>query len=129
MDILQPVINLINKERENQLKIVHINIQSMVSTFDSLLLNIEKYSFDVVTMSETWLKANNLLLQHVAIPGYVCAFNNRNKMKGGGVGIYIKESLNFKRRSDIEKRYPIMEHLWLEIQVKNKLSKLLLGTL
>jgi exonuclease III len=51
---------------------------------------IERYAFDIITMSETWLKENNLLLQRVTIPGYVHAFNNRDKIRGGGVGIYIK---------------------------------------
>ena len=54
---------------EKQLKIMHINTQSMVSTFDSLLLTLKQYPFDVVCMSETWLKNNQLLLQHVTIPG------------------------------------------------------------
>ncbi|CAB4006181.1 Hypothetical predicted protein [Paramuricea clavata] len=80
-------------------------------------------------MSETWLKENNLLLQHVTIPGYVHAFNNRDKIRGGGVGIYIKESIKFKRRQDLEKRYPTMEHLWIEIPGRNRYSKLLLGTI
>ena len=40
---------------EKQLKIMHINTQSMVSTFDSLLLTLKQYPFDVVCMSETWL--------------------------------------------------------------------------
>ena len=61
------------------LKIMHINTRSMVSTFDHLCLLIERYSFDVITMSETWLKENNLLLQYVTISDYVHAFNNRDK--------------------------------------------------
>ena len=80
-------------------------------------------------MSETWLKENNLLLQHVTIPGYVHAFNNRDKIRGGGVGIYIKESIKFKRRQDLGKCYPTMEHLWIEIPGRNRYIKLLLGTI
>lgn len=80
-------------------------------------------------MSETWLKENNLLLQHVSIPGYVQAFNNRTTIRGGGVGVYLKESVNFKRRADLEKKYPGMEHLWLEISGRNRHSRLLLGTI
>lgn len=76
----------------------------MVSTFDHWLLAIEHYSFDVITMSETWLNNNSLLLQHVTIPGYIDAFSNQDKIRGGGVGVYIKESIKFKRRGDIEKR-------------------------
>ena len=118
------------KENNNHLKIIHINKQSrMPSTFDSLLLtNFNHYSFDIITMSETWLKQNDLLLQHVTIPGYVHAFNHRDKKKGGGVGVYLKENIQFRRQSDIEKRYPKMEHLWLEIMGCNKHSKLLLGS-
>lgn len=36
----------------------------MVSTFDKLLVIIEEYPFDIVTMSETWLKDN----RNVTIP-------------------------------------------------------------
>lgn len=43
--------------------------------------------------------------------------------------MYIKDSTKFKRRSDIEKRYPTLEHLWLEIPGCNKHSRLLLGTI
>ena len=77
----------------------------MVTSFDNLLVMVNRYCFDIITMSETWLKENDLLLQHISIPGYLQAFNNRNIIRGGGVGIYLKESINFKRRSDLEKKY------------------------
>ncbi|CAB4000880.1 Hypothetical predicted protein [Paramuricea clavata] len=99
----------------------------MVSTFDELVLTIKEYPFDVVTMSETWLKNNSLLLQHVTIPGYSCEFRNRESVKGGGVGAYIKESVKYKRRTDIEAKEPDLEHLWLEFLGRNKNNKLLLG--
>ena len=84
------------------LKVVHLNTQSMASTFDELVLtrdSIKEYPFDVVTMSETWLKNNSLSLQHVTIPGYSCEFRNRESVKGGGgggIGAYIpkNQSLN-----------------------------------
>ena len=106
-----------------------INTQSMISTFDNLLLAVDRYKFHVIIMSETWLKENHLLLQYVTIPGYTHAFNKRDKKGGGGVGVYIKDSIMFKRRSDIEKRYPTLEHLWREIPGCNKYSRLLLGTI
>lgn len=68
-------------EREAQLKVMHINTQSMVSTFDNLLITVKEYPFDIIAMSETWLKDNNLLLQYVTIPGYCHAFRNREKSK------------------------------------------------
>ena len=69
--------------KATQLKIMHINTQSMVSTFDGLLTTLSQYPFDIITMSETWLKDNELLLQHVTIPGYCHTFQNRDRMRGG----------------------------------------------
>ena len=98
----------------------------MVSTFDELL-TVKEYPFDVITMSETWLKNNELLLQHVTIPGYSSEFRNRESIKGGGVSAYIKESVKYKRRTDIEKKESDLEHLWLELAGPNKNSKMVMG--
>ena len=117
------------KQNSKHLTVMYINTQSIISTFDNFLLAVDRYKFDVTTMSETWLKENHLLLQYVTIPGYTHAFNKRDKKGGGGVGVYIKDSIMFKRRSDIEKRYPTLEHLWREIPGCNKYSRLLLGTI
>ena len=112
-----------------QLKIMHINTQNMVSTFNGLLTTLSQYPFDIITMSETWLKDNELLLQHVTIPDYCHTFQNREHLRGGGVGMYLKESLKFERREDIESPYPNLEHLWIEIPGRNRNSKLLIGTI
>ena len=42
--------------RNKQMKIMHINTQSVISTFDGLLMTLRQYPFDVISMSETWLK-------------------------------------------------------------------------
>ena len=93
---------------------MHLNTKSMVSAFDELLLKIKQYPFDVISMSETWLKENPLLLKHVTILGYNCEFRSRNSIRGGGVGAYIKETPTYKRSSDIEAKELDLEHLWLE---------------
>ncbi len=113
----------------SHLSLMHLNTQSMTSTFDELVMLLNDYPFDVVTLSETWLKDNALLLQHVSIPGFVATYPNRQQHKGGGVGAYIRDTLQFKRRTDIERLQPDFEHLWLEFPGKNKNSKLLVGTL
>ena len=51
--------------RPKELKLMHLNTQSMVSTFHELLVAIREYSFHVVAMSETWMKNNPYLLQYV----------------------------------------------------------------
>ena len=80
-------------------------------------------------MSETWLKNNPHLLNYVTIPGYSNIFRNRDDIRGGGVGVYLKDAIDFKRRTDIENIEPELEHIWLEIPGRNKHSKLLLGVM
>ena len=116
-------------ERSCQLRLCHINTQSMVSTFDELLAMIKEYPFDIVTMSETWLKDNPLRLQYVTIPGYSQVFCNRDRFRGGGVGAYLRDGVSYKRRTDIENMAPELEHLWIEIPGRNRHSKMLLGVL
>ena len=108
---------------------MHLNTQCTTSTFDDLLLVIQKYGFEILTLSETWLRDNPYLLSHASIPGYASQFRNRDKIKGGGVGAYIKTDVKYKRRKDIESRYPDLKHLWLEIKGRNIHSHLLLGTI
>jgi exonuclease III len=119
----------IYKSNSKHLSVMHLNTQCMTSTFGALSILINDYHFDIVTLSETWLKDNPLLLQHVSMPGYQLCYNNRDKCRGGGVGAYIKESIKFKRGQDIENLQQEFEHLWLEISGKNKNNKLLLGVI
>ena len=86
-----------------------------------------KYKFDLITLSETWLKDNSYLIDYVTIPGYDIIYNNRDKIKGGGVGCYINTRLKYKRRKDIKSQDKDLEHLWVQISGKNKHSRLLVG--
>ena len=91
---------------EQLLKIMHLNTRSMVSTFDSLRLTVDRYSFDIITMSETWLKNNRALLCQIPMP-------STTETKGEGeVWAPILKTIVHKRRTDIEKFYPAMENQW-----------------
>ena len=61
-------------------------------------------------MRETWLRDQPQLLDYVSIPGFVTEFRNRKGIRGGGVGVHIKENINYKRRRDIEYAHPELEH-------------------
>ena len=52
IDVTNPHLEALEK-RPKHLKFMHLNTQSMVSTFDELLLTVKEYPFDVITMSET----------------------------------------------------------------------------
>ena len=77
---------------------------------------INQTKFDVISVSDTWLKKDKHLLEYVRLPGYVLAYRNRDQNRGGGVGIYIKATIEFKVGSDILKLDYSIEHLWVEIQ-------------
>ena len=106
---------------------MHLNTQCMTSTFNEFLLTMKQFPMDVITLSETWLKNNPALLEYVSVPGYSAVFRNRESIKGGGVGAHIHESIQFKRRCDIENLHPDLEHLWRVLPGRNKHSKALIG--
>lgn len=103
------------QSKTKEMSIVHLNTQSMISSIDEFRLLLETYQFDIAVLSETWLKNKPLLLKHVAISGYTFEYHNRVKIKVGGVGFYVKESISYKRRHGLEKKSPDLEHLWLEL--------------
>ena len=113
-------------ELKKHISICHLNTQSMSSTFDEFQFMINQTKFDVITLSETWLKNDKHLLEYVRLPGYELAYRNRDEKRGGGVGIYIRDMIEFKVRSDISKLDDSIEHLWVEIQGKKKNSACLI---
>jgi hypothetical protein len=74
---------------------------------------------DIIILQETWeLKFPNLL----SIPGFQrIAYRTRDKGRGGGVGIFVRDGLNFKERPDLENyRLKTFENIVLEIQYPSK---------
>ena len=63
-------------ELKKHISIYHLNTQSMSSTFDEFQLMINQTRFDVITLSETWLKNDKHLLEYVRLPGYEFAYRN-----------------------------------------------------
>lgn len=87
--LLVPMLQALRANRSH-LSMMHLNTQSMTSTFEELSLLISDYPFDIVTLYETWLNNNRLLLNHVSFPSYVATYLNQNVCKGVWVGAYIK---------------------------------------
>ena len=88
---------------------------------------INQTKFYVITLSETWLKNDKHSLGYVRLLDYEFAYRNWDKKRGGGGGIYIRGTIEFKVRSDILKLDDSTEHLWAEIQEKKKNSACLIG--
>ena len=83
---------------------MHINIRSLPDKFDRLkkiLTNLdnEKIQFDAILLCETFLTDTNHDLFN--IPGYTFISRHRKHYRQGGVGIYIKNNINFIIRDDL----------------------------
>ena len=50
----------------------------MVSSFDEFNVMLQEHPFDILTLSETWLKDDVNLLNYVQIPGYKFSYKNQN---------------------------------------------------
>ena len=90
----------------------------MSSTFDEFQVMLYRRPFDIIALSETWLQSDTNLLQYVQIPGYSFCYKNRDEQRGGGVGMYIKDTIKYKERQDLSKLDEGIEHMWIEDQEK-----------
>lgn len=107
-------------------KIVHQNIRGLFNNISNLICFIDQNkNVDIITLSETHIRNGSHLdnnnLYH--IEGYNFVNRNRTKGIGGGVGCYIKENINWKRRHDLETEN--IESLWIEILVTKSKSFLI----
>ena len=71
---------------------------------------INQTNVDVIALSQTWLK-NDKHLEYIRLPGYEFAYRNRDEKRGWGVGIYIRDTLEFKVSDDMSNLDESTEHL------------------
>ena len=74
------------------LKIIHLNIRSLVHKLDSFKLWVALNKPNVITLSETWLSSDNLDTK-LNITNYVLYRFDRCTKGGGGVAIYVSTDL------------------------------------
>ena len=80
---------------KNGLSVICFNIRSFSRNGDEFLGYISNcgHKFDIIILTETW--ASNETQTLCYIPGYNSTHNSRENRRGGGVSIYVKESINF----------------------------------
>ena len=100
-----------SKSLNQNLSFVHYNVQSIVNKLD--ILHAELLDFDILAFTETWLSQavsmNNLMLQSYNIPER----KDRTGDPHGGVIVYVKNGIFYKRREDLE--IMGLECLWIEV--------------
>lgn len=111
-----------NDIKLNALSMIHINIRSVNKNLGSFLDYIENldHEFTVLGFSETWLKEWNKDRHN--IPGYNSEHNIRPVKGGGGVSIYIQDSVEYSTRTDLSYQNNVIESVFIEIE-KDHLGK------
>lgn len=96
-------------------KIAHVNVRSLLPSFQDFKNILLEYDFSIVGLSETWLN-KHIDNSHVAVDGYQLLRNDRDS-RGGGVAFYINNTLNYK----IINFHQGTEQLWVATRM-NKLN-------
>ena len=95
----------------NNLSFVQYNVQSVLNKLD--VLQAELFEIDILSFTETWLSPDiatvDLMLRSYNTPER----KDRPGDPHGGVMIYVKEGIHYKRRHDLELRG--IESIWIEL--------------
>ena len=105
---------------QNNTSIAHLNVQALMSTFNEFSIMLNSYQFDIIVVTETWLQDTEYQRDYVQVNGYNTVFKNRTGKRGGGVGFYLKEQLQYKVRTGLTRNYTDLEILVVEIRGRNK---------
>lgn len=95
--------------------LMHQNIRSIPKNlirFENYLESL-KFNFSVIGLSETWLSDSNK--QCYALQGYNHISQCRPNKTGGGVSLFVKDSLSFKVRHEFARNELYIEALFIEI--------------
>ena len=115
-------------EATNQrgLKFLHQNIRSLRGKLAELNILVSQCpNLHILAFTETWLN-NNIVDGEVSLPGYSIHRSDRADGLGGGIAVYVKDTLSVIRRSDLEIDFS-GECMWLEILLP-KAKGILFGT-
>ena len=102
--------------KTDRFSIFHTNIRSSKHNINQLMcyLNSINMDFSIIGLNETWGTSVHIDMQN--IPGYKHYFCIRAKnRKGGGTSLYVKSSIRFKKRFDLEFKKSIFESSVIEI--------------
>jgi hypothetical protein len=94
------------------LKVIHLNVRSLLPKIDLVRLFISKNPFDVFTLSETWLKPS-ITNAEINIPNYLITRQDRKDKAGGGTAIYVREGY----LTELETTYAVnlLKHVGLKL--------------
>lgn len=109
---------------QNVIEIEHINAQSLLGHFEEIKMLVEERNIDILCISETWLH-QEMVNNFINIPNfkvYRC-----DAGRGGGVCIYVRDTLKSNRISTTAVNNTAVEDVWVTVQ-SNMLPSFIIGT-
>ena len=114
----------INKKRinDNCASLLHSNIRSAQKNLGSLehFLSTLHHEFSIIGISESWLKDHNV--DKYGIQGYEAVHRYRPTRCGGGVSIFVQDSIDYFQRPDLCYQNKSIESVFIEID-KDQVGK------
>ena len=101
----------------SSIKLAHTNINSIRNKLDDIAAELSDYY--IIGISETKFN-NSILFSTLMLNSYnIPIRKDREINNGGGLIIYVKDNIFFKRRDDLETNS--IENIWIEVQsLRNK---------
>ena len=81
----------------DKLHIITINCKSLDVRFNEIKLLVEENNPDIICVTETWLSNEKVAKYKYNINGYVNIFQNRQHGNGGGLAMFIKDSIIYNK--------------------------------
>ena len=98
--------------RTRGLQVCHLNVRSLLPKIDSLHQFISKNLFDVIALSETWLKPSTTNAE-IDIPNYSITRHDCRDKTGAGTVFYVRNGLPYRSCADFQNSD--IETCWIEI--------------
>ena len=98
--------------RKRGFKLAALNVNKLSTHIDELKILLGENPIDVLAINETKLD-DSISDNEVYIPGYEIVRRDRTSNGGGGVCFYIRSSINFLYRSDLN--IPNLENLCIGV--------------
>lgn len=108
---------------KNKISFIHINARNLKANFSKIenLLNEINIKFDIIAISETWLEQDDSQESLLKLEGYTLNHITRVDRKGGGVAIYVHNSLDYKNINVMSMNVNgIMECISVELCISNR---------
>ena len=102
----------------SNLFVMHLNIRSLYSNWDEFTscLDMFKLKFSVIVITETWLDSCSL---HYNLPGYKAFHTIRQNGRGGGVSIFVENSIDCEHIKPISSIFDSFEISAVKIKINN----------